>query len=426
MRAALVLLLAGCTTGRPLGFSAPKGDHWTIPLVGPLENGLLVTPVYIHGHGPYLFAIDPDAKRSIVDDFVVKDAGLLVSRAKARLLDTGGRETPYSLVAELLDLRVGDLEVQRRYPVIAKTGAYNADGRQIDGVLGHDVIQDSVVFGFDRDAGLVTLTEAAAFHAPADATALPYESIRDDVTVNSESVLRVTDPPQPHSIVKAQVGAQTFAMHVGLGTKLSELREDQWAKAGLSPQPAALAMVDERGVRDQFTSIVQPQRVALAGLQSGPLTLTPQPDDRWAATTQQGILGLNFWQPFDVWADWATRTVFAAPRHAVPARNRIARWAPAACPHLGCVTISVGADGALTVARDPGSPSGALEIELAPAATPDAPTLVANLPAGTPSLTAQVPPAYADATLQVVDESPYPRACPTPAGCIGAMSAGPR
>src|SRR5438552_10541152 len=39
---ALLLVLAGCSVGAPSGFSG--GDHWTFPLVGPLEDGLLITP----------------------------------------------------------------------------------------------------------------------------------------------------------------------------------------------------------------------------------------------------------------------------------------------------------------------------------------------------------------------------------------------
>src|SRR4051812_1080712 len=45
--AAVTIALAGCTVGAPPGFSG--GDRWTFPLVGPLEDGLLVTPVSVHG-----------------------------------------------------------------------------------------------------------------------------------------------------------------------------------------------------------------------------------------------------------------------------------------------------------------------------------------------------------------------------------------
>jgi len=70
------LVLGGCAVGAPTGFSS--GDQWTVPLVGPLENGVLLVPVYIgkENAGPYLFAIDPDATVSAVDDKIVSEAHL--------------------------------------------------------------------------------------------------------------------------------------------------------------------------------------------------------------------------------------------------------------------------------------------------------------------------------------------------------------
>ena len=68
-RALVWLFATGCSVGAPPGFSS--GDRWAFPLVGPLEDGLLITPATVHGHGPYLFAIDPDATVSAVDKNIV-------------------------------------------------------------------------------------------------------------------------------------------------------------------------------------------------------------------------------------------------------------------------------------------------------------------------------------------------------------------
>src|SRR5262245_26876022 len=80
------LLVAGCSIGAPSGF--PSGESWTFPLVGPLENGLLVTPVTIRGHGPYLFAIDPDALVSEIDTAVYRDAQLWSGQGPRRVDET--------------------------------------------------------------------------------------------------------------------------------------------------------------------------------------------------------------------------------------------------------------------------------------------------------------------------------------------------
>src|SRR5207237_1156911 len=64
---ALALALGGaCTVGAPPGFSS--GDHWAFPLVGPLEDGVLLVPVTINGKGPYLFLLDPDAPLTSIDE----------------------------------------------------------------------------------------------------------------------------------------------------------------------------------------------------------------------------------------------------------------------------------------------------------------------------------------------------------------------
>src|SRR4051794_39998718 len=110
MRWCLLLALASCTVGAPTGFSS--GDHWSFPLVGPLENGLLFVPVTIQGKGPYVFAIDTDAPTSIVDDQVVEDAGLRTG-AGPHLLDESDHNQP-RFYAEVLDLKVGTLVVERR------------------------------------------------------------------------------------------------------------------------------------------------------------------------------------------------------------------------------------------------------------------------------------------------------------------------
>src|ERR1043165_6055566 len=81
------VLLAGCASTGTSGFS--KGDHWTFPLVGPLEDGQLVTPATVRGHGPYLFLIDPDANLTVIDKQIVDEAQLLMGRGPTRIDETG-------------------------------------------------------------------------------------------------------------------------------------------------------------------------------------------------------------------------------------------------------------------------------------------------------------------------------------------------
>ncbi|HEY4241364.1 MAG TPA: hypothetical protein VGM88_16195 [Kofleriaceae bacterium] len=417
---ALLLLLAACAVGAPPGFS--HGNAWTFPLVGPLEHGLLLTPVYIRGHGPYLFAIDPDAMTTIVDDLVVKDAGLRTGQGSHVLAENDKQQLLF--YAEVLDLHVGTLNVERRPALVVKEGAYDADGRKIDGIIGHDVIADSLVFGVDRDAGVAYLMTHEAWKAPADAKALPYQAV-------PANIINVELNPLGRKLVNITAGGRTFAMHLDLGAKLCQLREGLWDEAGLVPIPADLRLVDETGTARHVDKVV---RFALMGGRE-PLTFAPYEDKRWDDEIVQGTLGLDFFEPYNVWADWAGTSFYLQPRNPVPPDQRIERWGDLGCKHAGCVTVSIidpmahAADPTkkhpgvvLSVTREPGSPAGPLEVLLAPAeGAKQVPTLVVNIPAGTQKVLDHLHEEYAGARLEVMDASPFPRSCPTAAGCVDTL-----
>ncbi|HEX2685222.1 MAG TPA: aspartyl protease family protein, partial [Kofleriaceae bacterium] len=182
------MLVAGCTVGPPPGFSG--GDHWTFPLVGPLEDGLLVVPVSVHGHGPYLFAIDPDANVTEVDKQLVEDAGLRMGSGPHRIDETDTGQIRF--YAELLDLKIANLTVDRRDAMVFPVGLYDTEGRHLSGILGRDVLADSLVFGFDRDQGIATLSTVKTFRPPPDAGAIKYQL----VSSRSTAVATAVDPQQ--------------------------------------------------------------------------------------------------------------------------------------------------------------------------------------------------------------------------------------
>src|SRR5262249_2473766 len=148
-RCAAILLAVSACNPTPPGFSS--GDRWTFPLVDPLEDGLLITPVTINGHGPYLFAIDPDANVSAVDGQGGNDAPLRHGTGPERAAETATpQERSY---AEVLALKVGNLTIDRRPAMVVPAGLYDtgdtgdAGGRHLSGVLGRDVLADAYVFG---------------------------------------------------------------------------------------------------------------------------------------------------------------------------------------------------------------------------------------------------------------------------------------
>jgi len=441
------VLLAGCTASGTSGFS--KGDHWTFPLVGPLEDGLLITPATVKGKGPYLFLIDPDANLTVIDKQIVDEAHLLAGRGPTRIDETGAEQMRQ--YAELEDLQLGTLTVSKRQVMMVPSDFYNAEGRRVNGVIGHDILAEGLVFGFDRDQGIASLTTAKTFVAPADAIAIKTEAVLVDPQVaaaasgtgaametsNLEEASRVgvktrgndaplDVTPLPRRVAMAQIGDARFAMHLDLGAGSSELREADWAKAKLTAGDVKLRLVDEVATVREVTKAAS-AAVSVGAAKSPRVTLAPYADKRYPAAKVDGSLGLDFFAPYAVYASWSTGTFYLKPRGDAAATTvaRVGRWGALlpTCPHPGCVTVTLTAtDGGnrLDLVRDAEAANRALEVRIGvtPAAGKSAPPLVAELPAKADKVSGGVPEAYAGATVTVLDVSPFTRPCADDKGCI--------
>jgi hypothetical protein len=462
---ALLVGLTGCTVGAPPGFSS--GESWSFPLVGPLEDGLLIAPVFINDKGPYLMAIDPDARFSAVDQAIVSE-NQLYSVLGPRILDETDTHRPVS-TAEVKAFRLGKLTVRNRTVLVVKVGAFNSGGRQIRGILGRDVIADSLVFGFDRERGIASLATRKGFTAPAGATSFGFRLLTNRLATQI--------PPVGRKLTKARIGSATLAMHVDLGAMNSQLRQNRWSDAGLSSVPIATATVDEIGTWRKFDSAAVANQVTVGNLTASSVLFGPYDDRRWDEQDIDGTLGLNFFRGFNVWADWDDEVVYVVPRGDAVAsiKQRIARWGSAtldACKDPGCVTVELidgsegidagpapGADPATDAPQPPPPPeptggppsggSGAPAI-MKPPSEPivlvqrdaaaegvslevlfqavdaqgkplELPRLVANLPPDASRATQKLDSAYAGAKLVVLDVSPYPRACAKGGGCVAAL-----
>jgi hypothetical protein len=447
--------LAGCGGAAPSGFS--KGDHWTLPLVGPLEDGVLLTPVTIRGKGPYLFWIDPDANISAIDQQIVEEAGLLTGNGPARFDETGTEQKRG--YAELVELKVGDLAIDRRQVMLVQSNFYNVEGRRVNGVLGRDVLAGSLVFGLDRDQGIATLATAKVFTPPPNAITLKYESVPVDAAVavaardqaggmqsssNTDEASRVgvfthaSGPaldvtPLPRRVASAKVGDATVPMHLDLGGRNSELREELWAKAKLAQADVTLRLVDEVATVRQVSRAAIAATVTVGGAQASNVTLAPYVDKRFAIGKVDGSLGLDFFRAYAVHANWDADTLYLKPRGdaAATAVARIGRWAGVlpACPHPGCILVTVTATTGgprLDVVRDTEAANRALEVRIAATATGKTIVpLTIELPAKIDRISGAVPPEYEGATLTVLDVSPFTRPCSGDAGCVFQLGAPP-
>jgi hypothetical protein len=375
-----------------------------VPLVGPLENGSLLVPALVDGKGPYLFAIDPDANVSSVDEDVVREAGLRTGES-GHVLDETDTEHP-AFYAEVLQWQLGTLTVNKKPAFVAKAGSYDREGRRVHGVIGRDIIADSLVFQFDRDQGLVTLSTTKAFSPPAGATPIKYETLYSKIE-------NVDVVPTPRRLVSASIDGKHTTMHVALGEAASTLR------------PRSLGTA------------------TTATVQVGPVTAEAVPfvgyrDRRWDEQFLEGDLGLSVFGRYNMAANWDAETFYVWPRTEQPFATRIGRWQSktlASCEHPGCATVTLidpmagkeltgphpGA--VVTVARDATATQLPLEVVIAVSGKPNLAWLVASLPPGADRAMTHVSADYLGATLTIVDASPFPRACPAEGGCIDKLAA---
>lgn len=461
VRVLAMMALAGCTVGAPPGYS--KGDHWVIPLVGPLENGLLIVPASVNGHGPYLFAFDPDASVTAVDKQVVDEADLptIPGPRVADETDTG----QIRFYAQMFDLKIGSLNIDRRDVMIFPVGIYDTEGRHLNGIIGRDVLSDSVVFGFDRDQGLVTLSTVKAFKAPPDATTIKYELVTSQsnavashavgpgggpavggvptarastpsafLTPNSTSGQSGSDlsevVPVDRRVATAQIGNATLAMHLDLGAVVSQLPEASWGDAKLTPADSKLRLVDEAVTVRNVTKVGISSQVMLGSTAAGPVTFAPFIEKRFGKRRVDGTLGLDFFRDYAVYVNWDAKAYYLKPRGDVAATTtaRLGRWGAdlPACPHPGCVTVELTtADGRVTasVVRDAQAANHALEVLLGVTLATRAPaaSIVVELPSGTDKVTGGLPAAYAGAQLAVLDAAPFGRPCAAGGGCMVSL-----
>jgi hypothetical protein len=427
---AAALGLAGCTSGPPPGFAGGTGDRWAFPLVGALEDDLLIAPVTIDGRGPFLFGIDPDANASLIDERLVKELKLVTRKGPDRVDESETKHPRF--YAEVNALELGTLIVERRDAMIVKVGTLDVNGRRIHGMIGKDVLADSFVFGFDRDQGFGYLTTVKAFKPPPGAIALPFVILPSRLP--NAQVL-----PTPRRLVRASIGGEPFTLHLDLGAAASQLRESLWARAKLTPKDVNAAVIDEVGMPRAVTKAGISEGVTVGSAAAAKLAFVPYADKRWSDREIDGTLGLDFFRAYTVWLDGEGKTCHVGPRRPVEPKIRITRWESGAldrCTQLGCVTVRLvdplagkPVDPArphpglvLSITREEPAGGMGLEVILEATGRPELPRLVVNLPPTADRVIEHLRPEWVGAALVVVDASPYPRQCPAEGGCVDLLA----
>jgi hypothetical protein len=426
--ASALLAVSACSAGPPASFVGGRGDRWSLPLVGALEDNLLLTPVFIDGNGPYLFAIDPDANVSIVDEHVVKEGKLGAVKGPARLDESGTTQPRF--YAEVRALELGSLIVEHVTAMIVKTGSLDSNGRRIHGVLGRDALAESLVFSFDRDQGMAYLTFEAAFKPPQDAIALHYTPVRSPQTSNAR--------PLDRRVVNATVNGRPVALHVDLGAANSQLREALWPELGLAPVDGHAVVFDEVGSTRKVSKVAVAANVAVEGAVAPRVVFEPYDDKRFP-DQPDGTLGLDFFRTFDVAIDWGRKTLYLTQRQDGDVPTRIARWDTGAlgqCKNPGCVSFRIVDPTAgkpvdpsrphpgvvLSVTREEIAGGMDLEVVLEAKGKPELPRIVVNLSPSSDRVLAHLKPEWAGVELTTVDASPYARPCVRAEGCVDLLA----
>lgn len=424
---AALTLGAACTVGAPPGFSS--GDSWSFPLVGPLEDGVLLVPVTVEGKGPFLFALDPDAPMTSIDASLASELDLY-GGIGGRLFDESDTSRPIK-VAEVHALRLGTLTVRNRMVAVHGDGTYRAAGRVLTGIIGRDILAESLVFAFDRDAGLAFLATRDVFTAPEPALQLKY---RD--TPLKTGLVEVAGTTR--RLVSATINGASYDLHVDLGGFQSQLRADLWTAAHLTPLPYRATLVDEVGTPRTVDKGGIANQIAVGPASAMGVLMVPYGDKRTDPESVDGALGLNFFAPYAVWADWNERTLYLRPRDPEDDKLavRLGRWASpelAACARPACVTESkltpgpADPDGEapvdVTISRDASARDLTYEVTLEAVGEDrhplGLPRLIATFPRGVTTLRQKVSPAFAGAAaLRVLDVSPFVRPCPQDGGCV--------
>jgi len=385
--------LAACAHGAPPGYS--DGTSWSAPLVSPLERGPLLVPVEIQGRGPYLFALDPDSPTSRIDRALAEELDLYRG-PNVREIDESDTSHP-RLLALIRTLRIGDLAtVGDRLVVVMPAGSLPASDRGVRGVVGRDVLADSLVFGFDRAAGHAYLVTQEAFTPAAGADAIAFETVGESNGARYYFAAMPQDSTSTDRVYRSalrvatvDVGGAPAKMQVAFGDWYSALRQPRWAGT----------------VKVRYDG--------------APLTLTVRPfhDRRHDERELDGTLGLDAFAPYRVMANWHRHTVYVSPRAATAPARRMARWQGVlgACATTGCAAVAVD-HSRLTVERAGSDQPLEVLIEIADAGGRAVGHRVAVLPAGVATLDGAV--SVDAASARILDVDPFPRACAGDGGCV--------
>ncbi|MBT8493707.1 MAG: hypothetical protein KJO07_11660 [Deltaproteobacteria bacterium] len=394
-----VLALAACNS-RPVHYP-DRGTSWELPIVDPMLATGVVVPATIHGQGPFLFLLDPDAATTI--DIGVANQLKLFSPANSWQQATTARDRnlprrPF----EIMHWQSGDLKLRNFRAFSAPAGSLRVAERRIHGILGGDMLTRNIVIDIDRDRGVVALHTAEAFRPPRRAAAVAGRALR-----NPSFTRRGLAVPTHVS----ELGE--IELVVALSAPATALRPAVYSRHPGEPRPSGKLWVDDSGDRQRARSAKQ-STIVLGPHTSEQVMIDELPDRRLWSYDFPGVLGQDVLARYRAIYDRDRRRLWLQAREsnlAVHLDARISRWNDRIkdCERGRCVRIELRSD-ALRVSAPAASGIRTVTLEAVDerGAGLGSPIVQATL---TPGKTATVPlPETAGSSgFRVIDLSPLAR-----------------
>jgi hypothetical protein len=294
--------------------------------MGALEDGPLIAPVMVNGHGPYLFVLNPHSK-SLIDPRVARTCDLYVFRTALGITDESDRVVEEKIdVAEVPTVTLGDLTVRRRTFFVLPS-ELKFHGLPVAGVIGGDFLAETLIWTIDRDRQMVHLATQGNQSPPGSALRIKADRIEDS-----------------HFFINVRLnGKKTAYLYADIASTASALWPEIAAKAALEPMRGRVAE-DFFGRKFNYPNGWNAGTVSVGDVDSTNLVFYEYADRRVRKRDMDGRLARDFFSRFHVTVNWHKESIWLWPRDADindHLSDRLRRWGESLedCETPACVSI---------------------------------------------------------------------------------------
>ncbi len=260
----------------------------------PLVSEQVVVPAYVHGKGPYLFVLAPDARVTTIDRGLAQELKLFSpANSWTAFIDTSDREVRLRQY-EILEMQLGQLHLRNFKVYGAKAGSLEVAGRKVHGVIGGNILTRTVVVDIDRDRGRVVL--GLDPNPPRGAVRL------GGLRRRSRKI-----------VVPARVEGQRVELAVDLSVPHTGMRFDAFELLPGRSYAQSLRWTDEFGTRVSSTESKR-LRCSLGAALGFSIAFATHPDERLFYHNYHGVLGQDFLARHRVVFNADGRELWLSPR----------------------------------------------------------------------------------------------------------------